>query len=194
MRNERKMYELDISLSTPEELPFNLLTDAQQGILQQVADGYTNIEIASKNEISTATVEKHKENISAIGFFPRIKAAVENNDSLSVRQTLLALIQDGIVNGYIKHDCPKASQLKQLTPVEHDTMRMVLNGMTHKQIAKERKRDVSTIEAYLQTIYIKLGLGNRRNFYRAVARYTYLTNTGFFEKPKEQEHSEAGAF
>jgi DNA-binding NarL/FixJ family response regulator len=46
----------------------------------------------------------------------------------------------------------------RLTPQEHAVARLVINGLTNRQVAKELVLSIKTIEYHLGNVYTKLGV------------------------------------
>lgn len=155
---------------TPECMPYRMLTPSEQDILQHVADGYKEVEIAESLSIAAKTVEIHKRNIVDIGLR-------RHHGGGSAKAILTALIIDGINSGYISHEY-NGEQVQPLSNAEKVVMEEILSGYDETEMSKHLYLSRKTVEAHSSKIYTKLGLGKRRNRYHVIARYTYLNLHG----------------
>ena len=158
----------------PECAPYYLLTPRERQVLQHTADGLTSAETAREMGISPKTVEKFKGQIGHIGTSNRMVSWYEGN---IFRQVLLALIQDGIKNGYVQHNL-EDTKIRPLSPREDEILDEVSQGLSHEEIAKSKWISIHTAASHMEHIIRKLEV---KNFYHAVARRTYLKFHGQWE-------------
>jgi len=176
MSERSRFYQNNFEGVAPECVPYRMISPSEQVILQHVADGYTEVEIAENLFVSVKTVEAHKRNMVALGL-PRDHG---NGDT---KATITALIIDGINNGYISHE-HSGEQVQPLSKAEQAVMKEILSGYSEPDISEHLGSCRKTVEAHSSKIYTKLGLGKRRNRYHATARYTYLNLHGLLPEKK----------
>ena len=151
----------------PECAPYYLLTPRERQVLQHTADGLTSAETAREMGISPKTVEKFKGQIGHIGTSNRMVSWYEGN---IFRQVLLALIQDGIENGYVQHNLEE-TKIRPLSPREDEMLDEISQGLSSEEIAKSKWITINTVVTHMGHVNSKLGT---KNFYHSVARRTYL--------------------
>lgn len=167
----------NLSKIPPECVPFAMLTPVQRIVLQLASDGYTVQETADKLKIAPRTVGTHRRDITNIGDQQRPESAGS--------EVILALVIDGITNGYLSHTIPEGMVYPQLTPLQSEIADMICQGLTQQVIAKKTSKGASTIEAYIDKLYKKFEV---KNFYHFISRYTYLKLLpGSAEESKDKE-------
>ena len=142
-------------------VPFDLLTKREREVLQHTADGRSLEETRQLMGVSRKRIEALRHQIGVVA----IKAHHPN----SLRTTILALIQDGIIRGYLTH-IPPEQPVQSLTPREIEIVELVSRGKLYFEIANEIYVSPKTVNSHMEHIYEKL---HTCNFYQTVARFTY---------------------
>lgn len=57
-----------------------------------------------------------------------------------------------------------------LTPVEHEIVRALLDGLSNAEIATQRSRSIFTINKQIESVYRKLRVGSRCELFARLAR------------------------
>ena len=65
-----------------------------------------------------------------------------------------------------------------LTPAEHNTARLVAEGLSNQQVAHRTATSVRTVETHLTRVYAKLGISTRRELPRALAAHDMAVAAG----------------
>jgi len=155
----------------PERVPFALLNEKQQQILQYKADGYTGLEIANMiGCISVKQVEYLTYSIGCIAL-NGVRRNYKNGYPRRARIAMVGLIQDGITNGYLSHDL-QGAHVKPLTMRQAEIIELLLaSGKTKSEMADHFVVELNTIRKHIENIHKKLGT---RNLYHLAARATNL--------------------
>ena len=152
-------------------VPFHMLSSRQREVLQYTSDGLTTSQIAKLMIVSVDTAKRHKRNIAHIGINGASSVQLPNEYDDQTYLTVLALIQDGILNGYLTHDLPE-KPVKPLTDREHEVVELVAQGKSDGEIAQQLYIETGSVKSHLNNIRKKL---HAKNKLHAVARSTYLT-------------------
>ncbi len=159
--------------------PFRFLTLRERQILQRLASGLTQRQAGDDIGLSVKTVERHVAQMGNLGVNTRLTGYMEVFTPAQSRATILALIQDGITHGYLKH-APVSEPAQALTPNQYEIVHLTMQGFSNKEIAEKLHIGLSTVEKQLETTFKKLRVTDR---YMLSARITYLQLSGEWEYP-----------
>lgn len=169
---ESAIGRIDFENVPPECVPFQLLLPREKEVLQLTSEGFEPGEIGTILHITPRTVKVHRRNIRAVGYpGPRDKVIKDGSDEFSI--IALALIVDGINNGYIQHQLP-SEPLDPLTYDEALVMDAILDGKSIKEASYLLKNEVEgSVRKHLSKVREKLKIRNNNNYHLA-ARATFL--------------------
>lgn len=160
----------------PSELVrLHILTDREQEVLQDMADGYPTLETADALDMEFKEVQTHMNNISRIGI-----TESRERKPIYPDPTVIALIQDGIINGYLHHELP-IEPIDPITLREAEVLDLWLQGFNNAKIGQRLGISAKTVKIHRENSRTRL---DTRNLYHTAARTTYMKVHGMWPSPK----------
>lgn len=163
----------------PRCVPFLMLSCRERETLQLAANGLTADEIGNRLGISGRTVDFYRKTIGKIGM-EGYKGTINNDYNNQSYITVIAMIQDGVASGCLRHDLPEGYSPIPLTPRENEILEMSLQGKTIGKTSRELRIARGTVEVHRSHIHEKL---KTENMYHLAARVTFLKREGIWPKP-----------
>lgn len=145
-----------------------ILNSMEKTVLQFTADGLSLQEIAAKMNEQPDFISYLRVRIGNIG-----KNRARSNKLFpgQTQSVILALIQDGIANGYLTHKIHPEERIGELTKREYEILDLVSQGLSAQEITSKLQISLVTVKYHNANIRNKL---NTTNDYHTVARATYL--------------------
>lgn len=100
-------------------------------------------------------------------------------DPRSLIEALELVLSDGDPSSRFREDRERIDPLKRLSAAQRDTLRLIAEGLSNEEIAKQRSTSVRAVEAMVSRIFAVLGVaGDSRISPRVAATRIYAAHAG----------------
>ena len=100
-------------------------------------------------------------------------------DPATLVDALEHVLADGDPRGAYRADRERTDPLRLLSPAQRDTLRMIAEGLSNEEIARQRATSVRAVEAMVSRVFAILGVsGDSRLSARVAATRVYAAHAG----------------